>query len=1004
MRRSLFSLLGVLFISVQLLAQNRTITGKVTDAKSNPVVSASVLVKGTSIGSVTKEDGTFSLNVPANARVLVISAVGMATQEVNIANKTTVDVVLQNSDETMQEILVVGYGTVKKSQFSGSVSTVGPKQIENVPMSSVDKILQGKVAGLRSVSGTGAPGSNQTIILRGLGSITASTAPLFVVDGVPINSGELARISPTSNALAGLNPNDIESVSVLKDASATSIYGSRAANGVILITTKSGRAGKTRVRFDTETGFSELAFMNEDARPLNTAQYKELTAEGIVNLTGWSQAQAESYVDANFGTALGVNTDWLDVVTQRGNNSRYNLAVDGGNTQTQFRLSGELYNEEGTIIKSKFKRYGVNLSASHKINDKMKLSFRLPASFSSQSNPNNGGFFRNPVLSSFFLLPTQKPYNDDGTVNVSRSGFPNFPSLYNPVAIAELSSRDTRTLQLRPNVEYLFNNIVDGLNFTSRYGVDFNNLEENQYDSKIHGDARNVGGRAYAYQTRYFNWVFTNLLNYKRSWGQSKDISSDVMLGYEAQKSQGYFVSTYGEGFPPTEELRYPSVAANPKLASADRTDYAFSSILSQLRVGYKDKYILDGSLRRDGSSRFGPINRFGTFWSVGATYNIDRESFMNNIDWMNTTRLRVSYGVNGNGGIGNYTWITTYAFGSNYNGNNGSAPGNTGDSSLTWEINKPFNVGIDLGFFKNRLNLTVDYYIRKTTSLLLDANLPLSTGVRFVRTNIGSMENKGIEISLQGTPVRVKDFSWDINFNFAYNKNKITGLYEGRDLPSGAFLLRKGYDAQTFYVRQWAGVDPANGDPLWYKDVNKSGTTNVYSQAAQVLYGSATPKYFGGFTNTFTYKGFYIQGQLNYNFGNLLRDTWARYYMGDGFGGGFNKMRAELRRWRKPGDVTDIPKYVFNGNKLSSEFSSRFLYKGDYIRLRDLQVGYNFPKDIVSKIHASSLNFYVRGTNLWTWVKDKNLKFDPEQGGTSQTNLDIFIPRTLSVGLSVIF
>jgi hypothetical protein len=374
----------------------------------------------------------------------------------------------------------------------------------------------------------------------------------------------------------------------------------------------------------------------------------------------------------------------------------------------------------------------------------------------------------------------------------------------------------------------------------------------------------------------------------------------------------------------------------------------------------------------------------------------------MQNVSFINQLKLRTSYGVNGNAGIGNYDFFPSYGFGTSYNSAPASSPSNVGNLDLTWELNKPFNVGLDVSVLRSRLSLTAEYYTRKSENLLLDVPLSSTTGFTSQRRNVGSLENSGVELTIMGIPFQTKNFTWTSNFNFAHNKNRILSL------PSpqiGAFIVREGLDIQTFYARVYAGVDPNNGDPLWYTDSTRKATTNNYSSALRVPYGSASPKFFGGFTNTFNFKGFTVEAQLNYQFGNYVSDgTWGGFYVGAGAGPTFNKVARVLDRWQKPGDVTDIPKYVYNGNKSFQSFSTFYLNKGDFIRLRNLQIGYTFPKTILSKINFTNAFFYVRGTNLYTWVKDKNLPFDPEQGVTSQTDLDVFVPKTITVGLNLGF
>lgn len=997
MRKSVMLIMAFLLAVGHLWAQQRTITGRVTDDKGAPVPGASIYVKGTNTGTTANADGNFSISVPANAKALVISSVGLGEKEITITSSNNYSVILSTKAGDMSEVIVVAYGTKKKTDLTGSVATVKAADIENKPFTSVDKALQGQVAGLQSVASSGQPGANQAILIRGVSSITAATGPLWVVDGIPINTGDASRLQTTANLLSTLNPNDIESITVLKDAASQSIYGSRAANGVILVTTKKGRAGKTVFRFDTEVGMSNTAYENAKYRPLNASEYFAITTEGLVNL-GSSQAQITSTL-AGLGYGNGDDFNWLKGTTRTGTQQQYNLSAQGGNDKTTFYMSGGHFIQEGTTINSKLKRTNGNLRLTHKPNDRITLNVSLNGGVVDQRAPLAGGAFGNPVLSSYFLLPSHSAYNADGTYNFNSLG-----GLHNTIALTEIDKRFLREMSMRGSISGDYK-ILDNLTFRTAYGADYNVLEEDQYNNPLHGDGKASNGRAFSYYTRYYNWVWTNTLSWNQNLTRNGDLGLSAQAGYESQKSSGYFSSLQSQDFPPTLLLTYPSAGARPTTATATISEYSFVSVFGSATFNYKNRYILSGSLRRDGSSRFGANNRYGTFWSAGVSWNVDKEAFMESVEFISQLKLRASYGVNGNAGIGNYDWLPLYGYGANYNQLPGSAPSNVGDSNLTWELNKPLNIGLDVGFFKNRLNITADWYKRKSEDLLLNVPLSRTTGFASATRNIGAMENEGIELTINATPFRSKNFSWIVDFNFAHNKNTVTSLPDGSDIPDGNFIIRQGTAYRTFYLRTYAGVDPANGDPLWYTDPSHTTTTNVYPSATtRELIGNALPKYFGSLNNTFNYKNFSLEVQLYYNFGNYVYDTWGGYYLGAGFGATFNKVARVLDRWQKPGDITDIPKYIYNGNKSFQSGSTFWLNKGDFIRIRNIQLGYSLPKDILSKVKLSSAFFYVRGTNLATWVKDKNLPFDPEQGTTSASNLNVFIPKTVSVGLNLAF
>ncbi|MFD2246268.1 SusC/RagA family TonB-linked outer membrane protein [Pontibacter ruber] len=1001
MRKVLFlSLVVLLTLVSQAWAQNQAVSGKVTDAGTGqPLPGVSVVVKGTTAGASTSVDGTYTVNVPAGSTTLVFRYIGYATVERAI-NGSVIDVALGVDNKQLSEVVITGYGTTVKSEVTGSVTTVSASKLEDKPMPSVDQLLQGQVAGLQSVGSSGQPGASQQIRIRGVGSINAGSNPLYVVDGVIINSGDLSRNTTSANQLAGLNPNDIESVTVLKDAASTSIYGSRGANGVIVITTKSGKSGKTKFNFTTEQGYTDVATVPEAGEYLNAAQYLELTREGLVN-AGYS-ADVVNETMLAFGEGSGVDTDWRDLITRRGNQQTYNLSASGGNEKTQFYVSGGYFDQEAPVIGSDFRRISGALNLNHKINDKISFFNKLNISNINQTTPSNGGAFSNPVGAMGFLLPVQNPYNPDGSLNISRTGITNFNSQFNPLYLVENDIRDMRNTKVLGSIgaEY---NIIKNLKFTSKVGVDYITIEEEMFWNPFHGDGRTVSGRGYNYYTRLFNWITTNQLNYRFTVPGVEKLTADATLGYEAQKSRQYNITTNSTTYPKTTALPSSSVASVPIVGNASGSDYTFSSIISALNLNYDEKYVLTGTFRRDGSSRFGSENRYGNFWSIGATWNAHEEDFIKDLDFVSTAKLRSSYGVNGNGDIGNYTWRPLFGYGFNYNQQPGGAFNNLGNTDLTWELNKPFNVGVDLGFFGERLTFTADYYERVTSDMLLYREISRTNGFgSSVLQNIGEMKNSGFELTIGGSPID-GEFKWTSNFNIAFNKNRITKLVGGRDIIDGAYILREGEDYRTFYVRQWAGVDPATGDPMWWKDAEKTETTKSYSQAARVLYKSGTPKFFGGFNNTFNYKGFTLDALVVFNYGNYVRDGWE-YYLMDGSYPLANKYAKNLNRWQKEGDITDVPKYVYNQPNNSSSLSTRFLYKGDFMRLRNLSLGYDLKSQWVEKVGLSRANVYVRGTNLLTKTYDDNLTVDPEAGVNSSANADIPASKSVTVGLNVNF
>jgi TonB-linked SusC/RagA family outer membrane protein len=998
--RKILSFISLLVLyCAPLLAQN-TITGKVTDGRDgSPLAGVTVRLKEGGTAVVTKEDGTYRIPGVGKQSILVFSSIGFAAEEVNVGSKTNINIALSTEEKKLQEVVVVAYGSSDKKKVTGSIAKVSGKELENVPMPSVDAMLQGKVAGLQSVASSGQPGAAQEVRIRGIGSINASSEPLYVIDGIPANTGDFSRNTTTSNALAGLNPNDIESVSVLKDASAASLYGSRAANGVILITTRKGRAGKTKISVDIQSGFSDPSFLNNLGKPLSKTQYTTLTTEGLSNATGGDTSTINFYLDA-LGANNGHNSDWISLVTRQGITQQYNVSASGGDPRTTFYISGGYYKQQAVVIASDFTRYSGDFNLKHKLNDKVSIGMSLNASYSMQTTPAQSANFRSPVLAAYYLRPYQYPYNADGSYNYD----PNlFEQIFNPLAIAHYDWSKAGTTKLLGTLSGDYD-IIKGLRFSTRIGVDYFSIEEPSYENPFFGDAVTSGGRITNFYTRVFNWVWTNTLDYARSIDKEGNLTADLKVGYEAQKSNTYSISADGTGVPQLTTLPLPP-ASNPDQAIGSGADYSFSSLFSNLQLNYKNRVSLSGSLRSDGSSRFGSNNRYGTFWSVGAAWNIDKEDFFPQSDYVTGLKLRASYGTNGNANIGNYSWRALYGFGVDYNKIPGSRPTSVGNNNLTWELNKPFDVGLELGILKNRITIEADYYIRKTTQLLQNVPLSLTSGFGSYPDNIGSLENRGIELTLNTTPYMTKDFRWDLSINFAMNKNKVTALDNNADIVALPYIIRKGEDVQSIYTYIWKGADEQTGAPVWYKDGTKKATTSDVTQVENAIIGSASPKGFGGLTTTFSYKGISLSGQFNYQYGNLLFNQWGFLNESDGAFFSLNQDQKEYeRRWQKAGDKTDVPQYIAGNQSQSNTTSSRYFFKGDYIRLRNVSLSYSFPKSMMSHIHIDNLTIYVRGTNLWTKTFDKGITFDPEQPISGTNDLQVLMQKTFSFGLNLNF
>jgi TonB-linked SusC/RagA family outer membrane protein len=1012
MRKLLLLTMLMVCVFLQLTAQTKSVSGKVVDEAGRPVANASIQPKGSKSGTSSAADGSFTLNLAQTVKELSITSVGFSEQSVPVGNSSNaLTIQLKVATGSLSEIVVTGYGTQRRTDVTSAIVKVGGDKLENIPLSSVDQMLQGKAAGVRSVSASGQPGANQQIRIRGVGSYTASSQPLFVVDGIQINSGDLSRNTSSSNVLANMNPDDIESISVLKDASATAIYGARGSNGVIVITTKRGKSGKTQFKVSAEVGDNRTGNLPSAGRPVRTSEWLDLFKEGFANsylATRPNDPPALARLKADTAALVygdgTVDTDWLSLLTRVGAQRQYNISASGGDERTRFFVSGGYFKQEAAVIGSDLTRYSALLNLDHTVSRKLTLSFTLQPTYSRQNTPLTGSsYFSNPVTEIYFGRPTSNPFNADGSYNISRAA-KDFPTLYNALYLNENDIRYLNNISANAKAEVKYN-ILDNLSFTTRMGLQYVNMEEYQYNNMNHGDGLAARGRGYAYNERYFLYDWTNQFDYKANLLKSGDLTLNAKLGYEAISSKGYFVTAASQNFP-TSTLTDAANAATPLTGNNNETEYTIASVYSNLSFNYKGKYILAGNIRRDGSSRFAPTHEYGIFPSGSIAWNVSKEDFLQGFKSLTDLKLRASYGTSGNAEIGNYAWRQTFGYGLNYNGQPGGGFNNIGNRQLQWESSKQTDIGVDASFFDNRLSITADYYKKKIDKLIFSAPTSLTIGFSSINQNIGAMENTGLEFTMNATPVKVADFSWDVSFNITYNKNRVTEIVEGQSqLINGQFFVKPGYDINTFYMRDWAGVNPENGDPLWFVDSSRKTTTNLYNSAPRIPTGkSASPKYFGGLSNTFNYKGFSVSADLYYNYGNYVLDGWSTYLF-DQTQPAYGKYAYNLNRWQKPGDITNVPKQVYNSTNMSNATSTRFLFKGDYVRLRNISIGYNARPAITKLLHLSALSVYVRGTNLFTKTYDKALPFDPEQGTSGSSGaMNILYNKALTAGINVGF
>ena len=1018
----------------QMVFGQFTATGTVKDQSNEPLIGATVQVKGTTSGAVTDLDGKFSIQVEENEAVLVISYTGFSEKEVNVsASNPNVEINLESAAEDLAEVIITGYGTSTKEGLTGSVTSLRSEKLEQVPLVSVEQTLQGNVAGLQASLTSGQPGAPVDIRIRGQGSITASSQPLFVVDGVPLyNPGDaLTNQSESANVMATFNPNDIASVTVLKDASATAIYGSRAANGVILITTKTGRSGKPKVSLSTQIGWNDWAVNeNRRLRGLTAVEYTNLFMEGEINRGRTVEAAIDRFnsrfpdplsgkpaVDitpSGDSWSLGevrVDTRWVDEITRNklfsfgeesALNQSYNLSVSGGTDKVTYFASAAYFEQESPIIGVALDRYSARLNVNAQATEWLKLTNNLNVSRTNQIGPDDATDWSNPLYNGYLLAPVIPIRDEQGLFYDRHKSF--FMGGNNPVG--SLSGDDDIEWTINRIIDNLVAEvkILDGLYFKSSWAIDLYSYNESFFRNARYGDGRNSNGLAQETTRSIANWTGTQTLNYNKTFGT--DHNFGLLAGYEANRIENRSSSVSGEQFPPNNNLRTINNAALISAGSSSLNEFSFQSIFSQLSYNYKYKYYLSGSLRRDGSSRFGSENRYGTFWSVGGSWRLDQEPFVQDWSFVDELKLRSSYGVTGNAEIGNFDWLPSVGFGFDYDGRPGAAPNNIGNVNLTWEESTSFNVGLDFAIFE-KINGTIEYFWRESDNLLLDLPVSRTTGFRSATRNFGTMINRGIELTLNVQLIDNEDFQWSVGGNFTDITNEITNLdepfFSGTD---DRFRRAEGREFNEYYIFDWAGVDPATGKGLFYVDENQEATTSDISEANRYYLGkSGSPQFFGGLNTNLSFKGITLDANFVYSWDQWLYDATGWVVQGDGRFYPRSQTNLVLDRWQQPGDVTDIPQFIWGGNPGSNTRpSSRYLYDGTHIRLRSLTLAYQFPQALVSKAKMSSARIYFRGTNLLTWTRDENLFVDPETNANGFLEGQVPNLKTFSFGIDLGF
>ena len=1009
---------GILIVvQISFAQETQTVNGTVTDGDGMPLPGVNIVVKGTSRGTQSDFDGNYSILAKSND-ILVFTYVGFVSQEYRVGNATTINAVMETDAAELEEVVVMGYVTKGRNEVTGSAVQVRGEELAEVPMVSADQALQGKVAGLTISASSGTPGSTQDIRIRGVGSITAGNEPLYVIDGVPVVNNNFSGDDDSSSLspLSSINAQDIESMTVLKDASATAAYGARGSNGVIVITTKSGKSGETVFSVNSTVGFQNKAV--DGRQVLTGAQAFELFLDGVYNTYGetyeFTREGAQQFAFDN-GLDDGAYQAWIDAGRPEAHWDKviknedalvqsYDISVQGGGEKSTFYASLGYNETEGIAIGTNFKRISGKINYSREFSESVNWNVSLTASNSLQDGiSEQSAYFSNPITSPYFTAPIVQPYNQDGSYNL------NIPGGYNPLYLVEndiLQNDLTRAL-VNSSLDW---EIIDNLTFETTIGLDYNINAYRNYNNRVHGNGEGeTNGYAQQSTETNFNYVTQNSLGYSAMFDRH---SLDAKVLIEFQENKNNYLYGYGQNFP-ADDLTYLANAPGSQSAYSSFADWKNISYLGLLNYNFDRRYIADFTYRREGSSRFAAGNRFGDFWSVGGAWNLHAEDFLINSDVVNQLRIRGSYGQSGNSAIELNTYQALLSYDADYAGQGAVYPSQFGNANLTWEKNKTLDVGIDYGLWNNRLTGSLAYYRKETFDLLQEVPLSRTTGHSQQNQNIGTMVNKGFEAELNFNVFNTDDFSWTIGGNVATVDNEVTELAldpEGNVITIDDGLKRTavGHPVFEWYMRKYAGVDPQTGSPQWYVNGEGGETTSTYSEAEEAFQGtSALPTFSGGLNTHVNFKGFFVDASVYFAGGHSVYEDWAFYTQHAGLYTTLYYAGTEnlMNRWQEPGDITDVPKMTYSttGERASSS-STRFLYDGDYIRLKNIAVGYNLPVEILTGTGFDAVRVAVRGTNLLTWVKDDGLKYDPEVRANGYTTLTTPPVKTVSLNLNLKF
>lgn len=983
----------------------QTITGKVTDMKTgDSLPGVNVVVKGTTIGTTTNDNGEYLLDVPDGATTLVFSFIGYNKKEVTVNGRTVINIALVPNIEQLNEVVVTGYGTMAREDLSGSISSVSEKELSSVTVQSFDQAIQGKAAGVQVVNSSGQPGSGVAIRIRGIGSIGAGTAPLYIIDGVPVNSGNLTDLQPAANALSSLNPNDVESINILKDASAASIYGAQAANGVVIITTKQGRNQVTQFSFNSKFGYREVL---KKIPVLSGPEFISLARESMSNYNQNNPAGSFDYdIDQTLMDAYGYsdpaqapNTDWADLYYRRGLSQKYQLSVRGGSNKTRFYVSGSWEGIEGQIIYTGFQRGTFRLNLDHTATDRLTITSNLNLSTNTTMNVALGGAFASPVRGGILIVPTESPYDENEELRRTVAGTNFINPLYENKYQEDIGN--TRQLIGRLSADY---NILPNLTFKSAYNIDYTYIREKWYVDPRTVFGSEFGGLANRTRTDIMNWSTEQTINYKIDINKH---TVDGLAGVSYQDNTTELFAVWVEGFPSYKFKGLSSAASYNGSPDGFLSGYKMAGAFGRINYNFDDRYILTLTSRYDGSSRFGADQQWGFFPSFAVAWRMANESFMEDVDFVDNLKVRYSLGKTGNSRIGNFSSRGLFSAGANYLGEAGLSPSTVGNPELGWEEAVTFNYGVDYSLFKGRLSGSIEYFVKNSNRLLLERPLPLTTGFSQVLQNVGKIQNRGWEILVSTDNIRSANFQWSTDFNISFIKNEVKSLYgnEERIIDGLGANYIIGMPLRSYFRVEYAGVNPADGRPMWYDE--NGDITYFPTSADRKIIGSDIPDHYGGISNTFSYKNFELITFIQWEIGNLRYNTDKRYAETQMMFTDSNQWRTQLDRWQKPGDITKFPQavlfaeYQHEANQYADFISSALIEDASYIRLKNIRLSYNVPANVLENIGLRGVTLYAQGQNLWT--ESNWTGYDPEM-----TNLSTFgvypTAKVYNLGINIDF